>query len=70
MPLYPFVCMDCGYEEDLILSVKDWKVKKMKCPKCGGRWVRLVTKANFRMDGNKMGIYTDEGKFVEGHFER
>jgi len=70
MPIYQFSCTKCEHTEDLILSMNDWNVKKMKCPKCGGSWERVITAANLGKEELKMGVTTTEGSFVPGHFEK
>lgn len=68
MPIYVFKCKHCGSVDELLLNVSELD-NKQKCS-CGGDMKRLVTCANFNMNPEKMGVYTDQGRFVEGHFEK
>jgi putative FmdB family regulatory protein len=42
MPLYEFRCNACGKEFEVILSVKDYDSRKVKCMKCGSSRVERV----------------------------
>lgn len=68
MPIYVFKCIHCGKLDELVLNTKDRNSTQV-CD-CGGRMKRLVTCANFNMNPEKMGVYTNDGRFVEGHFEK
>ena len=68
MPIYVFKCKHCGLLDELIL--KPSQINSTQVCSCGGDMKRLVTCANFKMDSFKSGVYTDQGKFVEGRFEK
>jgi len=36
MPIYAYVCKDCGHNFDLLVGVTSEKVE-LKCPKCGSK---------------------------------
>jgi len=38
MPLYPYVCDKCGYEEEKLVSFSD--PNTLKCPKCGSKTLK------------------------------
>lgn len=39
MPLYEFVCVDCGKEFDLLMSLQEYERKKVVCPRCQSKTV-------------------------------
>ncbi len=44
MPVYEFVCLDCGREFTLVLSIRDYERKESVCPHCKSKAIeRLVT---------------------------
>ncbi|MCB1215641.1 MAG: zinc ribbon domain-containing protein [Deltaproteobacteria bacterium] len=50
MPIYEYYCPDCGYEFEILQSIKD-KTKK-KCPQCQGKKVkRLISQTSFSLKG-------------------
>lgn len=57
MPLYSYVCKDCGETFDLLVGVTAQKTE-MKCIKCGGGHIEK-TFGTFSMgaSGNKTGSY-------------
>lgn len=68
MPLYVFKCKHCGLVDELLLKVSELN-SRQECS-CGGDMRRLVTSSHFNMNPEKFGVYTNEGRFVEGHFEK
>jgi putative FmdB family regulatory protein len=44
MPVYEFVCLECGKEFTLVLSLKDFEGKRVACPQCKSKAIeQLVT---------------------------
>jgi putative FmdB family regulatory protein len=44
MPVYDFVCLDCGKEFTLVLSIREHDRKDVSCPHCRSKMVeQLVT---------------------------
>jgi putative FmdB family regulatory protein len=44
MPVYEFVCLECGKEFTLVLAVKDLEGKRAACPHCKSKTIeQLVT---------------------------
>ena len=48
MPIYEFVCSDCGEIEDKLVSMK---TKKIKCKKCGGAADKVMSAPSFILKG-------------------
>ncbi len=52
MPIYEYRCKKCGYEFELIQKFTD--PQTVKCPKCGGEAVRVLSSRvafNFKGEG-------------------
>jgi len=44
MPVYEFVCLECGREFTLVLSVHEYERRDVSCPQCRSKMIeRLVT---------------------------
>ena len=53
MPVYAYVCKDCGGKFDLLVGVTSEKTE-LKCEKCGGKNVeKLLGSFNMGSSGNK-----------------
>ena len=76
MPIYEFVCEDCGYEEDLMRKISE--PSQTLCPKCGSQnFMKQLSAANFKLKGsgwyetdfknkkNSSGIKKDKSKTKE-----
>jgi len=49
MPIYEYVCKNCGYKIEVI----EPKYKKhYKCPKCGGIMDKIISECSFRLYGD------------------
>lgn len=42
MPMYDYICLDCGKESLITLTLKDHETRKVKCPGCGSKRVEQV----------------------------
>lgn len=40
MPVYVFICQDCGKEFEIILRMSELDKGGVKCPKCGSEKVK------------------------------
>ncbi len=51
MPIYDFICRDCGGKFDKLVSV-DWKSAGLTCPECGSaKLEKAVSKVGFSSGG-------------------
>ena len=41
MPIYTYVCKDCGEKFDLLIGVTSEKIE-LKCKKCGGKNIKKL----------------------------
>lgn len=48
MPIYEFVCSECGESEEKLVSMK---TKKIKCGKCGGAADKVMSAPSFILRG-------------------
>ena len=48
MPIYEFVCSECGEIEDKLVSMN---TKKIKCGKCGGAAGKVMSAPSFILKG-------------------
>ena len=55
MPMYPYRCSKCGFEDEYIQKFSDPPLTV--CEKCGGPLARKVTAASFHLKGG--GWYKD-----------
>ena len=56
MPIYSYVCKDCGHKFDLLVGVISEK-PKLKCEKCSSKNIeRLLGSFNVGSSGNKTGF--------------
>jgi putative FmdB family regulatory protein len=42
MPMYDYICLDCGKESLITLTLKDHETRNVKCPGCGSIRVEQV----------------------------
>jgi putative FmdB family regulatory protein len=49
MPLYEFLCKECGETEDKLVSMK---TKKIICTKCGGAADKVMSAPSFILKGH------------------
>jgi len=56
MPIYEYACRECGHEFEIIHKVGEGR--KRKCPECGGRLEKLVSRTSFLLRG---GGWYDQG---------
>ncbi|MFO1520402.1 MAG: zinc ribbon domain-containing protein [bacterium] len=49
MPIYEYVCKDCGSEFEQIQKFSDPPLKK--CPSCGGKAEKKVSLSSFQLKG-------------------
>lgn len=42
MPMYDYICLDCGKEALITLTLKDHDTHNVKCPSCGSKLVEQV----------------------------
>ena len=49
MPIYEFMCSECGETEDKLVSMK---TKKIKCKKCGGAADKVMSAPSFILRGS------------------
>ena len=50
MPLYEYQCTQCGQTTEVLQKAKDKPLER--CPKCGGRLVKLVSSPAIQFKGN------------------
>jgi putative FmdB family regulatory protein len=50
MPLYEYKCTKCHATTEVLQRVKDAPLRK--CPKCGGRLVKLISSPAIQFKGN------------------
>lgn len=43
MPLYEYVCIKCGAEEELLVSMSEADSADFKCDVCGGKMKRIFS---------------------------
>ena len=59
MPIYSYVCKDCGHKFDLLVGIISEK-PKFKCEKCSSKNIeRLFGSFNVGSSGNKTGFSGD-----------
>lgn len=56
MPIYEYACRDCRHEFEILHKVGEGR--KRKCPECGGRLEKLVSRTSFQLRG---GGWYDQG---------
>ena len=50
MPMYEFLCLSCGYKEDMLMKVSD--PIKIDCPKCKkDSFTKQVSAPSFQLSG-------------------
>lgn len=54
MPVYPYKCLDCGKEFDVLKPMSEYDTEET-C-ECGGKTGRVVTAPNFLGSDNKTGV--------------
>ena len=59
MPLYDFVCPDCGHKEEIYKSISD-RNSVEECENCGEELDRVPTACAFHLKGS--GWYTTDYK--------
>ena len=42
MPMYDYICLDCGKESLITLTLKDHETRNVKCSSCGSKRVEQV----------------------------
>ncbi|HXV76951.1 MAG TPA: zinc ribbon domain-containing protein [Candidatus Polarisedimenticolaceae bacterium] len=57
MPIYEYRCIKCGHHIEIIQKLSDRPLRK--CPECGGRLEKLVSRAAFLLKGG--------GWYAEGY---
>jgi len=64
MPIYVFVCKECGQSEDKLVSMR---TKKIKCTKCGGAADKVMSAPSFVLKGKGWAIdgYSNVGNKKE-----
>lgn len=53
MPLYEYVCRDCGKKFAEVLTIKEHDSKKIRCPKCRGTDLQKVIEPFFAKTASK-----------------
>lgn len=48
MPIYEFICRDCGHEKELFLKTNS---DDIVCDKCGALMKKFISKSNFVLKG-------------------
>ena len=56
MPIYEYQCADCDEHLELIQKVGEGR--KRKCPECGGKLEKLISRTSFQLKG---GGWYDQG---------
>ena len=70
MPMYEFLCLSCGYKEDMLMKVSD--PVKIDCPQCKkDSFTKQVSAPSFQLSGtgwyetdfkNKKSVKTEDKK--------
>ena len=55
MPIYEYQCQNCGHEFEKIQKFSDRPIRR--CPECGGRTEKLISRSAFVLKGG--GWYAD-----------
>lgn len=55
MPIYEYVCRDCGKDFEVVQKISDTPLKK--CEQCGGALEKVISRSAFHLKGG--GWYTD-----------
>src|SRR4029078_5972779 len=63
MPIYEFKCDSCGTVTERLQKMDDAPLKK--CPKCGGKVVKIFSRSSFQLKGSGWYV-TDYGKGTGG----
>jgi putative FmdB family regulatory protein len=50
MPIYEYVCDDCGKQREVIQKITDQPLRT--CPDCGGKVHKLISQTSFVLKGN------------------
>lgn len=68
MPMYTFVCADCGVEVELVVRIEDRDQSRLH-EGCGGALVRRAVEG-FRIGPPSYvpGAITSQGELIPGHF--
>jgi putative FmdB family regulatory protein len=57
MPLYEYICRDCGEKFSEVLRVKEHDTKKVQCPKCESANLTKVIEPFFAKTTKKTGTW-------------
>ncbi len=50
MPIYEYLCKECGYKFELIQKFNDLPIEE--CIKCGGKVKRIISNSTFILKGS------------------
>jgi putative FmdB family regulatory protein len=70
MPLYTYECPECGYKEEMLLSVEELETANFPCVKsgCGKKMRKIMDAPNIGKPGFQMQAILESGERVSGHF--
>src|SRR5262245_21173041 len=63
MPIYEYKCESCGEVTERLQKMSDKPLKK--CPKCGGKVDKIISRTSFQLKGSGWYV-TDYGKGTGG----
>jgi putative FmdB family regulatory protein len=62
MPIYEYVCQNCGHQLEVMQKISDKPLSK--CPQCKGKLEKIFSQTSFQLKGSGWYVsdYTSRGK--------